>query len=247
MATTSTPTRSHTRLAVQRPTAGGRATVTTHTSGPADRPVIRPMVLSADARAVRVSLVPEGALLLAGDAIRVDIRVGPGARLDLVEPGGTVAYAMAEASASWDVGITLAPAATLTWAGEPFVVADGACVDRRMSVRMGWGATLSIRESVVLGRQAEPPGRLRQRVSVTGENGVPILHEGLDVGPESSRLLLGGGRVIGTVLHVGRRLPRSTDHPHWTWFDLEANGTLARSVAVEAHELGLDRVWSLVD
>jgi urease accessory protein len=115
-----------------------------------------------------------------------------------------------------------------------------------MSVRMGWGATLSIRESVVLGRQAEPPGRLRQRVVVSGENGVPILHEGLDVGPESSRLLLGGGRVIGTVLQVGRRLPRSVDHPDWTWFDLEANGTLARSVAVEAHELGLDRVWSLV-
>lgn len=245
MTATSTRTHSRTRLAVERPVGGGRVAVTVETSGPPDRPVIRPMVLGADARGAHVSLVPDGALLLAGDAVRVDIRVGPGARLDLVEPGGTVAYAMAGASASWSVDITLAPAAALTWAGEPFVVADGACVDRRMSIRIGWGATLAIRESIVLGRQGERAGRLRQRVEVSDESGVPVLLECLDVGPDSSRLLLGDGRVIGTVLQVGRRLRPTASRPNWTWFDLEANGTLARAVAAEAHELGMEHVWNL--
>ena len=42
----------------------------------------------------RVALVPEQAVLLAGDHVTVSVRVGAGAALEIVEPGGTVAYAM---------------------------------------------------------------------------------------------------------------------------------------------------------
>ena len=192
---------SRTRVAVRRPPGGGRAVVSLETSGPPDRPVIRPMLLSADAAGAAVSLVPEGALLLAGDAVEIDVSVGAGARLELQEPAGTVAYAMAGGSASWAVTITLGPAAALVWAGEPFVVAADANVTRTTRVRLGWGAMLALRETLVLGRHDEAAGRVRQDFAAIGHNDVPLLSESLDVGPEAGPLLMGGMRCHGLGAH----------------------------------------------
>jgi urease accessory protein len=190
-----------------------------------------------------LSLVPEGALLLAGDAVSLCITVGPGARLELVEPAGTVAYAMHGGSASWNVAIDLAPAASLVWAGEPFVVSAGANVTRTTTIRMGWDAMLAMRETLVLGRHGEAPGRLRQEVSATGQNCMPMLCESLDVNRESSPLLLGGARVMGSVLTLGYRTPPAVDAPMITHLDLDGLGTVSRALAPEAHRLPLDAAW----
>ncbi len=232
-----------TEISVRRPPGGGRAAVSFHVSGSADRPTVRPMLLSSDSTGARVALVPDGALLLAGDAVRIDVAVGAGARLELVEPGGTVAYGMDGGTASWDVGIDLAPAASLVWAGEPFVVCEGARVTRTTDVRMAWGAVLAMRESLVLGRHEERFGRLRQEFRASGQNGAPILHESLEVGPESSPLLLGGGRVLGSVLALGHRLPRRPELSRVTHLDLAAVGSVARAAGRDAHDLGLDDAW----
>lgn len=201
------------------------------------------MLLASDDAGARVSLVPEGALLLAGDAVSIHITVGAGARLELVEPAGTVAYAMHGGSASWDVTIDLAPAASLVWAGEPFVVSAGADVTRITTVRMGWDAMFAMRETLVLGRHREAPGRLRQELSVTGQNGTPMLCEALDVGRESSPLLLGGARVMGSVLTLGYRTPQAVDAPTITHLDLDGLGTVSRALAHHAHHLPLDAAW----
>lgn len=216
------------------------------TATASDRPVLRPMLLAADEVGARVSLVPDGALLLTGDAVSIAVTVGPGARLELVEPAGTVAYAMNGGRASWAVSIDLAPAASLLWAGEPFVVAAGAEVDRTTSVRMAWGATLALRETLVLGRHHETPGRIRQDLVATGPNGAQILAESLAIGPESSPLLLGrGARVMGSVLTLGHRMPSEAVDAGCTYLDLAGHGTLARAVAAQTHELPLEAAWTI--
>jgi urease accessory protein len=234
---------SRTEVSVARPPGGGRAVVSFAVSSAPDRPIVRPMLLASDDAGARVSLVPEGALLLAGDGVSIHISVGAGARLELVEPAGTVAYGMHGGSASWDVTIDLAPAASLVWAGEPFVVAAGADVTRTTTIRMGWGALLAMRETLVLGRHRESPGRIRQGVTASGPNGVPLLSESLDAGPESSPLLLGGARVMGSVLTLGYRIPRAVEGPSLTHLALDGLGTMSRALAHHMHHLPIDAAW----
>ena len=226
-----------------RPPGGGRAVVSFAVSSAADRPIVRPMLLASDEAGARVSLVPEGAILLAGDAVSLHITVGAGARLELIEPAGTVAYAMHGGSAVWDVAIELAPAASLVWAGEPFVVSAGADVTRSTTVRMGWDAMLAMRETLVLGRHHEEPGRIRQHLTATGQNGTPMLSESLDVGPGSSPLLLGGARVMGSVLTLGYRTQPTVDAPRITRLDLDGLGTMSRALAHQTHHVPLDAAW----
>lgn len=238
-----TPTRdqlSRTRIEVTRPTGGGRVAVGLTSAAAGDGPVVRPVLVSSDEYGAQVSLVPEGALLLSGDDVLIEVYVGCGLRLELVEPGGTVAYVMEGGSASWEVRIDLAAKATLVWAGEPFVVSAGATVDRTTTVTVGSGAVLAVREMLVLGRHGERPGTVRQELAVTGPLGVPILHETFHVGPQSSSLLLGGARAIGTVLLVGGRLPVTSDG---TRLDLHEEGTVVRSLATEAHRAAPVQAW----
>lgn len=246
---TLTTTRTHeplsrSRVHVTRPALGGRARVAMTTADSTDRPVIRPMLMSSDEAGATVSLMPEGALLLAGDAIEIDVYVGAGAHLELVEPAGTVAYAMDGARASWHVTIELAAAATLIWTGEPFVVAEGADVDRSTTIRMDIGSSLAWRETLVLGRHGERAGHLRQRFTATGHNEVALLEEQLVVGPDSSRLLLGGARAIGSVLVLGHRLPADTGSTPGTRLELESDGTLVRHLAADAHLAASGTTWS---
>jgi len=236
---------SRTEIAVTRPPGGGRVVVSMRTSSAPDRPVLRPMLLATDEGGARISLVPDGALLLAGDDIAISVKVGPGARLELNEPAGTVAYSMDGGHASWQVSIDLAPAASLVWAGEPFVVGVGADLSRRTSINLAWGATLALRETLVLGRHREASGRIRQELVATGPNGAQMLAESLEVEPDSSPLLLGpGARVVGSVLTLGHRLPVETVSAGCTRLELVGHGTLARSVASQSHELSLETAWT---
>ena len=73
-----------TRIGVQA--APGRARLTL-TGGP-----IGPRVLRVAENGARIGLVATTALLLGGDHIDIEIDVGPGAWLELVETAGTVAY-----------------------------------------------------------------------------------------------------------------------------------------------------------
>ncbi len=238
---TSTPEgASRTRIEVRRSALGGRCEVELACVGAPDRPVVRPMLLSSDDAEARVSLVPEGALLLASDRIEIEVVVGPGARLELIEPGGTVAYAMHGGTASWAVTVDLADGARLAWAGEPFVVAQGAQVRRHTRVRLGAGARLALRELLVLGRHGERPGRIEQSFVALGPHDEPMLAESLAVGPDSPRLLL-AARVVGTVTVLGARLP---DHLPGTRLELESEGTLLRSLDDEAHLAVHPTAWA---
>lgn len=230
-----------TSVAVTRPTDGGPVSVRLSASGPVERPVVRPMLIDTQDGGAVVSLVPEGALLLAGDSLWLDIEVGAGACLELLEPAGTVAYPMSGGHARWEVRIRLGPGAGLIWAGEPFVVAEGASVIRRTHVSMSAGACLALREVVVLGRHGEGPGELEQELDVVEPGGLPVLRESLHLGPDSNRLLIGGARAISTVLLLGERLP---DAGEGTRLELDTRGTLVRGLAMESHRAVPTASWA---
>lgn len=232
-----------TRLVVEP--AAGRPRVRTETSGDPARPCLRAMTLSSAPGVARVCLIPDGALLLAGDQIRLDVEVGPGVRLDLLEPAGTVAYDMRGASATWDVRLELASDATLVWAGEPFVVAAGARVSRNTRVRLGDGARLAVRETLVLGRDRERSGELDQTWTATSTDGRELLVEELRLDGAVHRPgILGGHRVLGSVLAFGIGLPPEVCDAGR--LDLEDGGIVWRRLAAEAHSAVPTEAWRAV-
>lgn len=225
--------------------APGRAQLRSGVTGDPSSPCLRPMLLDSGPQHARVALVPDGALLLAGDAIRLDVEVGPGARLELVEPAGTVAFDMRGADATWDVRIDLAEDATLVWAGEPFVIAAGARVRRSTVVRLDSGSRLAMRETLVLGRHQERGGVLEQAWSAYGPADVPVLVEHLVLDESAHRPgILGGHRALGSVVALGVTVPG--DVCVAGRLDLEHGGTVWRGLAHEAHRAVPAGAWTAV-
>ncbi|MFC9694203.1 urease accessory protein UreD [Kribbella sp. NPDC056951] len=196
---------------------------------------LSPRRLPGPAGVVRVALVAAGALLLAGDHVRIEVVVSGPIRLEIVETAGTVAYAMRGASARWDVAIELTDGASLQWYGEPFVVAADADVTRSTSVRLDDGCTAEIRESLVLGRYGEVGGTLHTQTRAWIGADL-LLAEDLDLSPENRTgwAILGGARCLDTVTTLGHRLPEA---PHT--LQLEGTGSIARRLVHQQHESDL--------
>ncbi|WP_432541592.1 urease accessory protein UreD [Kineococcus sp. SYSU DK002] len=180
---------------------------------------------SPDGRAVRIALVGARALLLAGDRVAVDVHVGPGCALELVEVAATVAYdGRGGPAATWTTRVRLDAGARLRWDAEPLVVADGAHVERRTDLDLAAGAVARLRETLVLGRSGEAGGsvRLRTRAHLGGR---PLLVEDLDLRDPRVRrspAVLGAHRRLETVVVLGERdeVPGA--------LHLEGPGTLVR-------------------
>lgn len=241
---TTTERLGRTRIRLSPGVAGGRCRIRSVVSqSDPTAPTLRPVIVEHDARGARVSLVPEGALLLAGDAIELDITVDAGARLDLIEPGGTVAFDMRGGTARWDVALEVCAGARVTWAGQPFVVSAGADVSRTTRLRADSTARVALRETLVLGRHGEHAGAVRLRSTVVDERNRPVLVEDLPLDRGTAPALLGGHRVLSSVLSLGggQQEDRAEDEDR---FDLHRDGAvLWRRLAGEAHEADLDGPW----
>jgi urease accessory protein len=205
--------------------------------------LLRPLVLACDGRGARVALVATSALLLDGDHVRIEVSLGPGAWLDVVEPSGTVAYDMRGGRARWDVDVRLGADARLRWHGEPFVVARGGRVDRSTTVTMGPGARCCLRETLVLGRAGEGPGQVASRTRVSQAE-VPVLLEDLLLGEVSAVPgILGQHRVVDTLSLLGARAHQHAVPPGAVRLDLERPGTVLRSLVGELHESEVPKAW----
>ena len=190
-------------------------------AGDPDRQASRPTA--------RIALVGTQALLLAGDDVEIDVEVGPGVALDVVEVAATVAY-RGSAPARWRVRADLATDSRLIWSAEPFIVAAGADVDRDSRFELAESAVLCLRETLVLGRSGESGGRLRTR-SAVNRAGKPLLIEDLDLTDQRARSrpgLLGNARVLDSVLLAGCRAPQQPVLPPDCRFELAGPGTLGR-------------------
>ncbi|WP_432488061.1 urease accessory protein UreD [Kineococcus sp. SYSU DK018] len=203
---------------------------------------LAPRLLSRSRGGARVALVGARALLLAGDDVTLDVVVGAGCALELVEVAGTVAFDQRGGpAASWCVRVRLGEGARLTWHGEPFVVADGATAERRTDVDLARGAVALLRETLVLGRTGERGGALlaRTRAHLDGR---PLLVEDLDLRDAALRAspaVLGTARCLDTVTLLGARpAGEEPDALH-----LQGPGALARSLTADAHASGLGTTW----
>lgn len=165
----------------------------------------------------RIALVGQTALLLGGDEVVLDVAVGPGARLELSDIAGTVAYHGRGRAASWHTQIRLADGARLTYAGEPLVVSAGADVTRTLSVDLAPGASARLRETLVLGRTGEVGGRL-DATTLIRRGGEEICRERLLLDPAARDLpgVLAGLRVVDSLLRLGsppREVGQAPDDP----------------------------------
>ncbi len=155
-----------------------------------------------------MALVGQTALLLGGDAIELQIEVGAGARLELRDVAGTVAYHGRGLAASWHTRIRLGPGASLRYLAEPFVLSDGADVTRSLTVDLAAGASAMLRETLVFGRSGEQGGRLDAQ-TVLLRSGVEFCRERLvsDAGSRALPGVLSGAKVLDSVFVLGRTGP----------------------------------------
>lgn len=199
---------------------------------------LAPRLISRDARRAHIALAAAGMILLGGDRVHVEVTVGTGCLLELEDVGGTIAYRADGRASAWTMDVRIEPGGALLWRGLPFVVTDGAEVDRRTTLDLGAGATAVIRETLVLGRHGESGGRLRSSFVASDTDG-PLLIEQLELDglvPEPG--VLGTHRVLDSVIALGFD-PQTNDGD----LVLEQPGAIARHLGAETHTSRLDRVW----
>ena len=168
--------------------------------------LLRPQVVLDRPDHARIGLVATTALLLGGDEVELEVRVGRGASLELFDVAATVAYHGRGQSASWRVAIVVDDGARLDYGGAPFVVSDGADVLRTLDLGLHPGGSVRLRETVVLGRFGQLGGRLRSRTAIT-VGGRQVLLEDQLLDPSGIRQgpgMLGSHRVIDSVDAVGQ-------------------------------------------
>jgi urease accessory protein len=170
----------------------------------------RPRILGPvdDTGWARVALVQTRASLITADDITVEVSVGPGAALELVELGALLAMNARDGrQAQLTAAIDVAAGGRLIWLGQPWIVAAGAVVESRVTLSLAAGAVVLRGESVVLGRSGEPAGALSSRTRITLD-AAPLLDETLHTGDRSvlrSPVVAGAARMIGAVTLAGVR------------------------------------------
>ncbi|GAA4045859.1 urease accessory protein UreD [Nonomuraea soli] len=148
---------------------------------------------------VTVHLVSTAAGPLGGDELELDLRVAPGTTLEVGSIASTLVLP-GEGPSSMTVTAHVGAGASLRFAPEPTVLADGC--DHRMAVRLSLDGDARVwwREEVVMGRYGEAGGRCVTRFDATA-GGRPLLRQELELGTgPCSPAVLGGARCVGSVL-----------------------------------------------
>ena len=175
--------------------------------------LLRPQVVASGADRCRIGLLATTALLLGGDVVELDVRVGPGARLDLFDVAGTVAYHGRGEPSGWHVRVALAEGAALTYAGEPFVVGDGADVTRtlrrrprarRLGGRAGHG------RAGPYGSARRPAALAHHGAAATADRSCSRTSGWTPTGCGPRPGMLGPHRVLDTVVWLGTGAARPT-------------------------------------
>lgn len=163
-----------------------------------------PLVLRRTPSAVY--LVGGAAGPIGGDLLSLAITVGAGAFLRLRTAAASIALPGLDGLESvLRVSATVAGGGCLEYLPEPVVVTAGARHATLVSVTLSAGASLVLRDEVLLGRHGEPGGTARSvlRVDYAAR---PLLRQSLSVsGTDPASLgpaVLAGHRAAGTLLQV---------------------------------------------
>ncbi|MFI6477440.1 urease accessory protein UreD [Nonomuraea sp. NPDC050663] len=183
---------------------------------------------------VTVHLVSTAAGPLGGDELELDVRVAPGTTLEVGSIASTLVLP-GDGPSSMTVTAHVGAGASLRFAPEPTVLADGC--DHRMAVRLSLEGDARVwwREEIVMGRYGEAGGRCVTRFDATVD-GRPLLRQELDLGMgPSSPAVLGGARCVGSVLTTQACEGAVADGV--AVMPLAGPGTLVQALAADAVEL----------
>lgn len=163
----------------------------------------------------RVSVISSMCAPLGGDRLALDITAEEHARLEVTTPAATIALPGATtAPATYDVRLTVADHAMLTWLPQPLISASGSTLHQTCTLDLAPTAAVLLREEQLLGRTVEPPGHLTTRLTVH-RGGRPVLDQHTAYGGTApgwdGPAVMGGHRAAGQLLVVDPHLP--ADHP----------------------------------
>lgn len=154
---------------------------------------------------VRIAIVQSAACLVQGDDVRLAVRVGPGASLEVVELSATLAHPVSDGGLRLQTDIHVAAGGRLVWCEQPLILAAGTDLQRELRLTLGGDARVLHGDTLVLGRDDEDPGRARSRLRVT-RDGAAVLDETVILGPGtvgSSSAALGDARAITGLTLLG--------------------------------------------
>jgi urease accessory protein len=168
-----------------------------------------PLVLRRTPEAVY--LVTAAAGPLGGDRLSLRITVRAGAALCLRTVAASLALPGPDGGESLlAVTATVEEGGCLEYLPEPVVIADAARHATGIRVTLAAGASLVLRDEVLLGRHGEQGGSFRTTLRVDYA-GRPLLRQSLTAsGTDPAALgpaILSGHRAIGSLLYVGRDSP----------------------------------------
>jgi urease accessory protein len=180
-------------------------------SGGTRLPVLRsqtPLVLRRTPEAVY--LVGGAAGPIGGDSLHLRIDVRDGATLRVRTAAAAVALPGLDGLESvLRVTATVGAGARLEYLPEPVVVAAGARHATDIRVTLAEGASLLLRDELILGRHGEPGGTSRTSLRADYA-GRPLLRQALEVsGTDAASLgpaILAGHRAVGALLRAGAGL-----------------------------------------
>jgi urease accessory protein len=164
-----------------------------------------PLVLRRTPEAVY--LVGGAAGPLGGDSLTLRITVGPGAFLRVRTAAAAIALPGLDGHESeLRVCVSVGPGGRLEYLPEPVVASAGARHATVTSVSLAAGASLVLRDEVLLGRHGEAGGTVRT-VLRADYDGRPLLRHAIEVSGSDAvsrgPALLAGHRAFGTLLLAG--------------------------------------------
>ncbi|MEV6694805.1 urease accessory protein UreD [Micromonospora sp. NPDC051196] len=193
---------------------------------------------------VTVYVVGGAAGPLAGDDLRLDVEVGPGAVVRVQTVAASIALPGRPGAVSrMLVRATIEADAVLHWLPEQLVAAAGCAHVADAQVQIAEGGTLHWRDELICGRHGEQPGHaeINTWVDLAGR---PLLRQSLTVGPYApgwaGPAVLGGAQATGSLLVVDPTRPAEAPAVRDTVARLPLAGgpaTLWTATAPDAHTL----------
>lgn len=194
-----------------RLTAAARIEAVAGPDGTTRLPVLSsqaPLVLRRTPSAVY--LVGGAAGPIGGDELSLLVAVGPGAFLRVRTAAASIALPGLDGAESvLRVTVSVAAGGRLEYLPEPVVASEGARHATLVSVTLAAGASLMLRDELLLGRHGEPGGAARTVLHVDYA-GQPLLRQSVEVsGSDPVALgpaLLSRHRAVGSLLLAGTRV-----------------------------------------
>jgi urease accessory protein len=139
-----------------------------------------------EAGAAHVHLVGGAAGPIGGDELSLGVHLGPGARVEVHSVAASIALpGLRRCESTLDVTVRIGAGASLVWAPEPLIAAEGARHRTTVRIELAEDARLVWHEQTLLGRHGERPGNAVTRLRVRRAGRI-LLDHALAVGPRFS-------------------------------------------------------------